>query len=222
MRVMLRLERHVSGQNALYGSADSILMSMQRLKGAIDSRIAEEQARQRLSQASPSRSASNAGRSTSRNLSPSKKASRQSARGRQDGDPSSKGPDPADFEPELVIDDDDYSRSGIPRPPTNDESIITGEKTAQETSRGESSQESGEATTSVEEPRVSSDLPTDVRVKLRKLEKLESRYHGAWSDWRIEHHTANFFKNCLDRIVSPMLESLLSSLSRYLSEKTHP
>lgn len=44
--------------------------------------------------------------------------------------------------------------------------------------RGHSNQESGETTTSAEEPRTSSDLPTDVRVKLRKLEKLESRYHG--------------------------------------------
>lgn len=152
--------------------------SIQRLKGAIDSRIAEEQARQRLSQASPSRSDSKTGRSSSRNLSPSKKASRQAARGRQDGAPSTKGPDPADFEPESVIEDLVQSRSGTPKPPTDCNGTSTAEKPHV---RGDSSQESGETSTSAEEPRTSSDLPTDVRVKLRKLEKLESRYHGGSS-----------------------------------------
>jgi len=156
-----------------------VLIAIQRLRGAIDSRIAEEQARQRLSQASPSRSGSNAERSSSRNLSPSKRVSRQAARGRQDGDPQAKGPDPADFEPEFVIGNDEQSRSGIPRPPTDRNGTSAAETTVQEPlARGDFSQESGEIITSAEEPRTSSDLPTDVRVKLRKLEKLESRYHG--------------------------------------------
>lgn len=160
-------------------TSDQVLTIEQRLKGAIDSRIAEEQARQRLSQASPSRSGSNP-RSSSRNISPSKRAARQAARGRQDGEPPAKGPDPAEFEPDFVIDDDVQSRSGTPRPPTERNGVNAADKSVQEPSaKGESSQESAETTSSVEEPRASLDLPTDVRVKLRKLEKLESRYHGA-------------------------------------------
>lgn len=158
-----------------------VLIATQRLKGAIDSRIAEEQARQRLSQASPSRSASNTGRSSSRNLSPSRKASRQAVRGRQDGDPPAKGLDPADFEPEFVIDDDEQSRSGTPKPPTDRNGTNVAEKARPEApNRGDNGQESGETTASAEEPSTSSYLPTDVRVKLRKLEKLESRYHGGF------------------------------------------
>lgn len=150
---------------------------MQRIKGAIDSTIAEEKARQRLSQASPQRSVSNSKRNTSRATSPSKKAPRQGARGRQDGDPPSKGPDPADFDPEFVIEDDDLSRSGTPRPPVDRNGGAAAEK-ASEGGPRESRLDNNEAAASTDEPRTSSDLPTDVRAKLRKLDKLESRYHG--------------------------------------------
>lgn len=112
-------------------------------------------------------------------MSPSQKAIRRAARGRQDGAPSAQGLDPADFESDGVIEDIAQSRSGTPKPAADYNKTSTVEKAVQEpNARGESSQESGETTTSAEEPRTSSDLPTDVRVKLRKLEKLESRYHG--------------------------------------------
>lgn len=148
----------------------------QRLKGVIDSTIAEEQARQRFSQSSPSRSNSRAKRPASRNLSPNRRA--QTVRGRQDGDPLPKGPDPADFESEFVIEDDGPSGSGTPRTVAESNGVASIEKAPRETSSSENNQGTAETTASADEPRLSSDLPTDVRVKLRKLEKLESRYHG--------------------------------------------
>lgn len=178
---MLAIEHHVSGWR---WSAQSWLFyaderPIQRLKGAIDSKIAEEQARQRLSQRPPSRSNSSAKRPSSRAISPTKRA--QGSRGRQDGDPPVKGPDPADFEPEFVIDDDEASRTGTPRSgtprPAGDRNGTTA---AGKSTQEDATLETGEA--AADEPRSSSDLPTDVRVKLRKLEKLESRYHGEWLD----------------------------------------
>lgn len=148
----------------------------QRLKGAIDSRIAEEQARQRLSQVSPTRSASNARRPAARDESPATRSTRTGARGRRDGDTPGRGPDPAEFEPEFVIGEDDApSRVGtpmlaeqkrqLPSESGNDGTLDGSEPPAQERA------------TSKEVP--TSDLPTDVRVKLRKLDKLESKYHGS-------------------------------------------
>jgi hypothetical protein len=174
---MLAIEHHVSGRRCsarpLLSYADR--RPTQRLKGAIDSKIAEEQARQRLSQGSPSRSNSSAKRPSSRAISPTKRA--QGSRGRQDGEPPAKGPDPADFEPEFVIDDDGSSktgtpRSGTPRPAGDRNGTTTAGKSTQEDTTPEINE------TAADEPRLSSDLPTDVLVKLRKLEKLESRYHG--------------------------------------------
>ena len=197
------------------------LTSVQRLKGAIDSRIAEEQARQRLSNASPARSVSTTERSSSRNISPSKRISRQ-ARGRQDGESLAKGPDPSEFEPEFVIEDDEQSRSGTPKPAIErDGNPATGQK-AKEAVRGESSNESGETTALIEEPRNSSDVPTDIRVKLRKLEKLESRYSGGSFPIYKKPDEVNDLKNYSGLIVLPMHEFLQSSLSRHRYEKIRP
>ena len=176
---MLVAEQHVSG--SIYPmqpySNHANTRTTQRLKGAIDSKIAEEQARQRLSQNSPSRSNSSAKRPSSRAISPTKRV--QGARGRQDGDAPTKGPDPAEFEPEFVIDDDATSRSATPRSgtprPADDRN---GTPVAGRSTREDANPDTSEAGTTADEPRLSSDLPTDVRVKLRKLEKLESRYHG--------------------------------------------
>jgi len=76
-----------------------------------------------------------------------------------------------------VTEEDDLSRSGTPRPPT-DRNVGAAAEKAPESGLRESGQETNETAVSTDEPRTSSDLPTDVRVKLRKLDKLESRYHG--------------------------------------------
>ena len=89
-----------------------------------------------------------------------------------------KGPDPAEFEPEFVVDDEAPSRSETPRPTNGRTDDVLGEQKMNGSAGRELSQDDGEIASTAEAPRTSSDLPTDIRVKLRKLEKLESRYHG--------------------------------------------
>ena len=160
---------------SLISLATLLLTIIQRIRGAIDSTIAQEQARQRQAQASPSRSSSNARKADPRAISPAKRVSRQGTRGRQDGEPSAKGPDPVDFESEFAIDDEHLRRSGVPKPQSN-QNGSTG--TVQETAPQPTSQETNETSTSAGESSASSDLSIDVRDKLKKLEKYESRYHG--------------------------------------------
>ena len=149
----------------------------QRIRGAIDSTIAQEQARQRQAQASPSRSTSQAGKTDSRAVSPTKRIPRQGTRGRPDGILPAKGPDPADFESEFAFDDEDLGISKAATPQSNHDG---GAKTMQESAPRHSSQEANEISTSAREPIALPDLPIDIRDKLRKLEKYESRYHGAF------------------------------------------
>lgn len=99
------------------------------------------------------------------------------ARGRKDGESPRKGPDPSEFDPELVIDDKD-----VPSPLETPRSVIPRDDVTSGKEREEASETNGvekedqpgkaESTLPLQE------LPTDVRVKLRKLEKLEPRYHG--------------------------------------------
>lgn len=156
----------------------------QRIRGAIDSTIAQEQARQRQAQASPSRSTSNARRTDSRPVSPTKRTSRQGIRGRQDEDPPAKGPDPADFEPDFAIDDEGTRKDGALKPQLDQNGST---HTTQDTIPRQSSQETTELPTSAGEISASSRLPADVRDKLRKLEKYESRYHELLRSYRIAH-----------------------------------
>ncbi|KAL8937369.1 MAG: hypothetical protein Q9216_004457 [Gyalolechia sp. 2 TL-2023] len=146
----------------------------QRLKGAIDSRIAEEQARQRSVLTSPPPSGPSR-KPSSRAESPAKRSSRPTASSRPNGAVS----DPADFEPEFVIDDLDVpSRSATPRPaPARSES--SAKEPAREVT--EEARDGGDTYGKAVPdglPAAPPELPTDVRVKLRKLEKLEGRYHG--------------------------------------------
>lgn len=148
----------------------------QRLRDAIDSRIAEEQARSKTAQDSISRSNS-ARRPPGRALSPSKRPSRP--RRNTSGTPV-RGPDPTEFEPEFAIGDDDSSRSGTPRvdspAPSEGQPSNDAEKSTEESAKE-----------SVPEPQAQvnqapSELPPEIRVKLRRLDKMESRYHGRLVD----------------------------------------
>lgn len=156
-----------------------LLTRIQRWKGVLDSKIAEEQARQRSSQESPSRSNSRSQRSSSRTLASNRQAVRSEGRESKDGELSTKGPDPSEFEPDFVIDGDSTpSRSTTPRPVQGKGEDATANgvpaPVAPESNDKKSQGTDGEkdATTTPLE------LPTDVRVKLRKLEKLESKYYG--------------------------------------------
>ncbi|KAI4170821.1 MAG: hypothetical protein LQ343_004710 [Gyalolechia ehrenbergii] len=155
----------------------------QRLKGAIDSRIAEEQARQRSVLTSPPPSGP-ARKPSSRAESPAKQSLRPTASSRPNGAVS----DPAEFEPEFVIDDSDVpSRSGTPRsaPARSESSIkepareVTEEARDGEETHGKAIQDGQSA--------APSELPTDIRMKLRKLEKLEGRYHELLRSYKVAH-----------------------------------
>ncbi|KAL8871758.1 MAG: hypothetical protein Q9174_002479 [Haloplaca sp. 1 TL-2023] len=163
------------------------MFQYKRLKGAIDSRIAEEQARQRSALTSPPPPASSRGASP-RTQSPAQRTRRPAVSNRQHGEASGRGPDPSEFEPEFVIEDSDVpSRSATPRPAaTKSDGTIKNavEQTLDEPSNGETPKEESLPDDRSPAPQ---DLPTDVRVKLRKLEKLESRYNELLRSYRIAH-----------------------------------
>ena len=73
-----------------------------------------------------------------------------------------------------MIDDDLPSRSGTPKPVPDQDERGTKENGFSRDSRTQLDGEEGNG----EEIAPSMELPTDVRVKLRKLEKLEGRYQG--------------------------------------------
>ena len=154
-----------------------------RLKGAIDSRIAEEQARQKALQSSPSRSNSSARRSTSRTVSPSKRQARAKEREKRTNDSAAqKGPDPSEFEPELFLDEEELtSRIESPGPGVERAGDATNAVTVNDTiPTAEIKEPNGKMGEGREAP-APLELPTEVRVKLRKLDKLESRYQGSYS-----------------------------------------
>ena len=155
--------------------------SEQRLKGAFDS-IAEEQARLSATQASSSRSNSTARQSRTSNASPAgrQSRSRRAARADPNGNGSRVPVDPAEFD-RQVLEDGDESSSGT--------GTTSAEKEKVDDAGVDSRPESGDLlaaddTQSKDGPveargtSVSFELPTDVRVKLRKLEKLEERFGG--------------------------------------------
>lgn len=149
----------------------------QRIKGALDARIAEEQARQRASTQTPrSRSGSTPKRSSSRTLSPSKRPNKG-----KDGDSpgkaasTGKGPDPSEFDPEFVIgdEDDQLSRAATPLPKEKPE----GGETAG-TSEGAEKEEDGKAGAAEGNTPPAPEIPPETRARLRKLDKLEPKYSG--------------------------------------------
>lgn len=158
-----------------------------RLKGAIDSRIAEEQARQKALQSSPSRSNSSARRSSSRTVSPSKRQARAREREKRANDAAAeKGPDPSEFEPEITL-DDEVSRSRVGTTGLSAEqeedgplSIAMNDKPPVEERKEPNgkTEESDDASAPLQ-------LPTDVQMRLRKLEKLESRYQGNYGQYGV-------------------------------------
>ena len=148
---------------------------LQRLREAIDSRIAEEQARQKSAQDSLSRSNS-ARQPSSRNLSPSRRPNRPR---RNTGTPV-RGPDPTEFEPEFTIGDDEASsRSATPQQDPPSSSKGTPEQNAgEDKSTAEESPNGKDAAPASETKQSPSELPAEVKVKLRKLSKMETRYQG--------------------------------------------
>ena len=67
------------------------------------------------------------------------------------------------------------SRSGTPKPTVQEEQTSSGEASADGGHEGSEEQSQGKITIN---DTASPELPSDIRVKLRKLDKLESIYHG--------------------------------------------
>lgn len=176
-------------------------MAGQRLKGAIDRTIAEEQARQRAGQQAPapgataprrSRSSSTAGtQSSARRPRPTKKASEDLSSRDANGD-GAPNPDPAVFEAAFVIDDMDDSAapSRVATPALADKDAKAGNSgndTAQPaadapvngTTETPAGGGNGDASNTVAAAPTTSELPPEVRARLRKLEKLEKTYPGS-------------------------------------------
>lgn len=175
----------------------------QRIKGAIDRTIAEEQARARENppgttnpRASSSVSRSNSAASVARRPKP-KRSSQDAAK---DADAGAANTDPAVFEAAFVIDDEEPSRTATPAPFSEVKNAGNGESKDDTTAEGGEKGDTGTGNTDkdpekngevdgrksegdrpVPPPKATTtttDLPPDVRAKLRKLEKLEKTYPG--------------------------------------------
>jgi hypothetical protein len=107
-----------------------------------------------------------------------------------DAGDSAPNPDPSIFEAAFVIDDgDEPSRSGTPKPVPPEKDAPNGESTGH-AEAGEKSNPNGDGKEgSSREGHAAGDgaahaakppLSLELRQKLRKLEKLESTYPGAW------------------------------------------
>ncbi|KAL9106759.1 MAG: hypothetical protein Q9227_008258 [Pyrenula ochraceoflavens] len=193
-----------------------------RLKGAIDSRIAEEQARQRSIAQNAALVRTPSGslrRPTSRPASPAKRSIRPSEKKDLSAE---RGPDPSEFEPEFVIGDDNSAAPSGTATPRREE-----EKPAPEKPDGgtPAASENGSAPTTVEdkdsEVGQSEPLPADVQQKLRKLDRLEGRYQELLKAYRTAHakvSTIEPFENALKENTPLTSINDPSSLTEYLNQ----
>ncbi len=195
-------------------SSCQCLTLQKRIKGAIDSRFAEEQAKAKAAAAAPVRTGSTARRSASlRNESPSKR-SRARPKEVDDG---ARGSDPSVFERAFVIEDDseEPSRSATPAiPETKPEVMAEKGATAENTGldEGEVVNEKAEIPPNSS---TKTDLPPDVRSKLRKLDKLEARYQGIQGPYKsMDLDTYSDAQNFYVPTVWPMLAQYQSILSK--------
>lgn len=178
----------------------------QRIKGAIDRTIAEEQARQKTylseqpaagqARQSSAVSRSNSGASSAGKRPRQKKTAQDAYK---DADAGAANPDPAVFEAAFVIDDDEPSRTATPLPPSeekngenqekedsaegekNDASSGNTGKDSEKTGGDDGQKPDGDKPVPQSKPpaaAASTELSPDVRAKLRKLEKLEATYPG--------------------------------------------
>ncbi|KAK8433715.1 leucine zipper protein 1 [Phyllosticta citricarpa] len=167
-----------------------MLTVTQRLKGAIDSRIAEEQARQRQvaeqsRSQTPGRSNS-VRRSNSRALSPGRRPARPRTPDLGDK-PNAKGPDPAEFDPEFVVGEDEMSRSTTPKPADDKDETAQAAAPTENGNVSKGEQESSDSKQYVGGSAASAELPMETRMRLRKLEKLEPKYSELLRSYRIAH-----------------------------------
>jgi hypothetical protein len=144
------------------------LIHFQRLKGAIDARIAEEQERANI-HPEPART----------NIVQRSKSKKQGiARDKRDEVGSAKTTRTPEGSSAFVVDDD--SPNTPEESLTGAESDYTDKMASADEANGQVArlEDLGKATTRDPNAKTNLVLPTDVAVKLRKLEKLENRYQG--------------------------------------------
>ena len=163
----------------------------QRLKGAIDNRIAEEQARQRQAAVSASsQRLPQRRRPHTQNGSGSRVSSRQREQGNGSNE---KGPDPSEFEPEFAIGDDDsavLTRISTPLPEAQSGEVAQPPEEQQEEEGAERKDADGKPQETNGSPAPvhrTPELPTEVCVRLKKLERLEAKYGELLKAYRIAH-----------------------------------
>ncbi|KAI5283942.1 hypothetical protein KEM54_001706, partial [Ascosphaera aggregata] len=187
----------------------------QRLRDAIDSRMTEEQARQTPS--STSSAGANSSGSLSRSQSarlPRRTAEAPRSTRRRGGAASLgnaldglsdniastaisplRGPDPNEFESEFVVGEDDAGNESTPSGAGTPKSRAVDGGNANKDAAAASSSSTTGAGSNTGSQRASTDsavtqkmnLPTDIRVRLRRLEKLEARYQELLHAYRIAH-----------------------------------
>jgi hypothetical protein len=178
----------------------------QRIRGAIDARIAEEQAKQRTTPSVPPRSGAARTRSTSRNLSPSKRTAKS-----KDADskaaPTGKGPDPSEFDPEFVIGEEDEqpSRSGTPKPkekaPAAEGAADEGSDEKKESEAQTTGEDKPDTADTTEKAEKAPEVPAEVKTRLRRLDKLEPKYFGVYAVLAAGV-VLTFYQNCCARTAS--------------------
>ncbi|KAI5300120.1 hypothetical protein KEM55_009311 [Ascosphaera atra] len=172
----------------------------QRLKDAIDSRIAEEQARQSSASSSTAAPGASSGAGLSRSQSArlpkrtvsqgslqstsSQRTARRRAAAAGNDDqaatvlPPQRGPDPTEFD-EFVVGEEDGPNGDNGDNAPGTPKIKAADAQGKEGGKGAGNTEKSAADANANATRT--ELPTDIRVKLRRLEKLETRYQGECS-----------------------------------------
>lgn len=162
-----------------------MFQGIQRMRAAIDSRIAEEQARQKavttLSTA-PSRSVSRR-RTRQSNSSPSRRTGTSTERGRK----LSGQLDPSEFENPLRLSEDGSSegrsRTDSTAPPSN---VVQDEPVDKK-----GTTHANDTVKMSEDP---PELPADVKVKLRRLDRIEAKYKDLLAQYRVAFSRANLIE----------------------------
>ncbi|RKF75147.1 Golgin IMH1 [Golovinomyces cichoracearum] len=154
----------------------------QRLKGAIDSRIAEEQARQKALASSPlARSLSSLSRAESREYSQNPIKEK-----RQENGVDAEGADPYEFEKAFIIEDEEEMAPKELPEAMPDQSINTKEINTNRVCEENTPGDNIDPSTTSQQPRLS----TEIKAKLRKLERLETKYQELLRSYRVAHARA--------------------------------
>jgi hypothetical protein len=175
-KLLTEVSNNVPGKSILLIAFFIHAYILKRIKGAIDQRIAEEQARAKAAAVVPGRTSSTLRSTSSKSDSPSKRP-RPRPKAVDDG---AKGPDPSEFEGAFVIEDDseEPSRVGTPAVPDTMSETKAGDRTITLPIGAESIEAAAEKDGDAVLKPLPVELLADVRIKLRKLDNLESRYQG--------------------------------------------